>query len=401
MHSTEHTGGRDHINASPANCFQPASGQTVARGLPAWVYANAELTRLEIERVLRPSWQIAAHVSQLPRTGDYLTFELGPDSVIVLRDAAGAIRAFRNVCRHRGTRLLEGAGHCPGRITCPYHGWTYRYDGSLLATPARESFPDLKLEEHGLEPVRVEVTLGFVWVCLAGNPPPPSELWAPIQEELTPYRFDELVPTQPVYHEVWNVNWKIAMDNYLESYHVPIGHPGLNRLFTPDYEDQRGVPGIARGYSWMRSAPSSRWSERIYQKHVGKVTEPHLPEPNRRSWRFYSCLPNIGFDIMPEQIDFFQVLPLGHDRTLIRGAAFGLPDDRREMRLVRWLGNRINMQVNKEDQFLCERLQRGIADSAYKPGPLSSIEFWMLEFHDLLRERIPEVRLPDAPAHFA
>jgi phenylpropionate dioxygenase-like ring-hydroxylating dioxygenase large terminal subunit len=387
---------------SPAPRTAPAETTWTARSLPAWVYNYPELTRLEMERILKPSWQIACHVSQVAKPGDYVTFELGADSVIVLREGSGSIRALRNVCRHRGTRLLEGAGHCPGRITCPYHGWTYRYDGTLLATPARESFPDLNLREHSLDAVRVEVALGFVWVCLAADPPPPpSVVWAPFMEELAPYRLDELVLTQPLYLEEWNVDWKIAMDNYLESYHVPIGHPGLNRLFTPDYEDQRGAPGIARGYSWMREAPSSRWSERIYQKHVGAVTAPHLPEPQRRSWRFYSCLPNLGLDVMPEQLDFFQVLPHGPGRTVIRGAAFGLPDERREMRLIRWLGNRINMQVNKEDRLLCERLQRGINDTAYRPGPLSRIETWMLEFHDLLRARIPEVSLPAPPAHFA
>ncbi len=371
------------------------------RGLPAWVYAHPELTRLEIERILRPSWQIACHVSQIPKPGDYVTFELGTDSVIVLRDAAGTIRALRNVCRHRGTRLLEGMGTCHGRITCPYHGWTYRYDGSLLALPARDSFPDLDLSEHSLDGVRLEITLGFVFICLSGDPPPPSQVWAPIIDELAPYRFEELVPTQPMYFDEWNVDWKIAMDNYLESYHVPIGHPGLSRLFTPDYEDQHGVPGIARGFSWMREAPSPRWSERIYQKYVGAITEPYLPEENRRSWRFYSCLPNLGIDIQPEQVNFFQVLPQGPGKTVVRGAAFGHRDDRREMRLVRWLGNRINMQVNKEDKFLCERLQRGLADSGYRPGPLSRIESWMLEFHDLLRARIPEFRLPVPPASFS
>jgi phenylpropionate dioxygenase-like ring-hydroxylating dioxygenase large terminal subunit len=379
---------------------KPARAQP--RSMPAWVYTHPELTRLEYERILKPSWQIACHVSQIPAAGDYVTFELGGDSVIVLRDAGGTIRGLHNVCRHRGTRLLEGSGRCAGRITCPYHGWTYRYDGSLLATPARDSFPDLDLREHGLDGVRIELALGFVWVCLAAEPPPPpSAMWAPLMEELAPYRLEELVPTQPVYFEEWNVNWKIAMDNYLESYHVPIGHPGLNRMMRPDYEDQRGIPGIARGTSWLREAPSARWSERVYQKHVGAVTAPHLPEPERRCWRFYSCLPNLGLDIMPEQMDFFQVLPRGPNRTLIRGAAFGLPDARREMRLVRWLGNRINMQVNTEDRMLCERLQRGIADSHYRPGPLSEIETWMLEFHELLRARIPEVQLPSAPAHFS
>ena len=146
---------------------------------------------------------------------------------------------------------------------------------------------------------------------------------------------------------------------------------------------------------------AARWSERVYQRYVGEVTAAHLPERERRSWRFYSCLPNHGIDIFPEQMDFFQVLPRGPGKALIRSASFGLPDARREMRLIRWLGNRINMQVNNEDRQLCERLQRGIADSHYRPGPLSQIEHWMLEFHNLLRTRIPEVRLPSAPARFS
>ena len=377
------------------------SAPPLPRGLPAWVYDNSDMTRLELERILKPSWQIVCHVNSIPKAGDFVTFDLGPESVVALRDKAGAIRAYHNVCRHRGTRLLDGAGSCPGTITCPYHGWTYQYDGSLMATPVRESFPGLDRKEYGLKPVRVEIMLGFVFVCLAGDPPPPAQVWGQLLEEFAPYRFEDLVPITPIYHEEWAVDWKIAMDNYLESYHVPIGHPGLNRMFTPDYHDQRNVPGIARGISWLREQPSSRWSERVYQKHVARVTAPNLPEPNRRSWRFYSCLPNLGIDIMPEQVDFFQVLPRGPGKALIRGAAFGLPDDRREMRLMRYLGNRINMEVNGEDRWLCERLQRGLRSSSYTPGPLSEIETWMLEFHDFLRVRIPEIALLQPPAQFA
>jgi phenylpropionate dioxygenase-like ring-hydroxylating dioxygenase large terminal subunit len=104
---------------------------------------------------------------------------------------------------------------------------------------------------------------------------------------------------------------------------------------------------------------------------------------------------------MPEQVDFFQVLPNGPGRTTIRGAAFGVPDERREMKLVRYMGNKLNMQVNAEDKWLCERVQRGLKSGLYTPGPLSHLERWMHEFHDLLRERIPEVRLPSAPVRFA
>jgi phenylpropionate dioxygenase-like ring-hydroxylating dioxygenase large terminal subunit len=370
------------------------------RALPAWIYNHPEMTRLELERIIRPSWQIACHVSEIPKTGDFHTLDLGPDSIVVLRDRSQKVQAFHNVCRHRGARILDGGGHCHGTIVCPYHGWSYNYEGALLGVPGKESFPGLERSEYGLKRVHVEVVLGFVFVCLAANPPPLKERFAPFLEELAPYRFEEMVPLVPVSYDNWEVDWKVAMDNYLESYHVPIGHPGLNRMFTPDYEDQKAAMGIARGTSWLRDQPSSRWSERFYQKLVGPPIK-HLPETHSRCWRFYSMLPNLGIDVYPELMDFFQVLPRGPGKAVVRYAIYGLPDDRREMRVLRALSNRINNSVNNEDKFLCARVQRGLASPSYTPGPLSALERWMLEFHNLLRETIPEVRLPAAPARFA
>jgi phenylpropionate dioxygenase-like ring-hydroxylating dioxygenase large terminal subunit len=373
---------------------------SLPHALPAWVYNNADMTRLELERILLPSWQIVCHVNSIPKPGDFETMDLGPESIFVMRDRDGSIRAFHNVCRHRGARLLDGAGTCSATITCPYHGWSYRHDGSLIGMPVRESFPGLDRSAHGLRPVRVDTAFGFVFVCLTGDPPPVAKIWGKLAEEFLPYRCEEMVPLGPISSEVWNVDWKIAMDNYLESYHVPIGHPGLYRMFTPDYEDQASVPGIARGVSWLREQESPRWSEGLYQRLITKVAT-HLPDEQRRCWRFYSALPNLGIDVFPDQMDFFQVLPGGPGKCIIRGAVFGLPDARPEMRAVRYLSSRINTQVNNEDKWLCGRVQRGLASSSYRPGPLSQLERWMLEFHNLLRQKIPEVRLASAPKQFA
>jgi phenylpropionate dioxygenase-like ring-hydroxylating dioxygenase large terminal subunit len=388
------------MNSLPATTLDSDAFAGQPHALPAWVYSHPDLTRLEIERVLMPSWQIVCHVNSIPRAGDYQTLDVGPESILVLRDRDGSIRAFHNVCRHRGARLLDGSGNCPATITCPYHGWSYRQDGSLIGVPMRESFPSLDRATHGLRPVRVDSALGFVFVCLAGDPPPVASTWGKLTQELAPYRFEEMVPLTPITTDVWDVDWKIAMDNYLESYHVPIGHPGLYRMFTPDYDDVASVPGVARGVSWMRDQPSSRWSERLYQKLVGGAVT-HLPESLRRCWRFYSALPNLGIDVFPDQMDFFQLLPGGPGKCLVRGAIFGLPDESREIRAVRYLSNRINTQVNFEDKWLCQRVQRGLASSSYKPGPLSRLEVYMHEFHNMLRERIPEFRLANAPRQFA
>jgi phenylpropionate dioxygenase-like ring-hydroxylating dioxygenase large terminal subunit len=123
----------------------------------------------------------------------------------------------------------------------------------------------------------------------------------------------------------------------------------------------------------------------------------HLPEANRRCWRFYSMLPNLGIDLYPDQMDFFQVLPRGPGKCRIRGGTYALPDARREMRVLRYLNARINRQVQREDDHLCARVQRGLASSFYQPGPLSTHEICVLQFHDLIRARIPEVLQPAPP----
>jgi phenylpropionate dioxygenase-like ring-hydroxylating dioxygenase large terminal subunit len=320
--------------------------------------------------------------------------------VVAVRTAQGTIRAFHNVCRHRGARILDGAGNCPGAITCPYHGWSYKLSGELIGMPVRESFPGLDRSQFALKPVTSQVMFGFVFVTLSNFPPPLEKIWGTCAEEFAPHHFEDMVPLGPLYTEEWDCDWKIAMDNYLESYHVPIGHPGLFRMFTPDYEDQLNLPtGVARGISWFRERLSPRWSERMYQQWVGRVTE-NLPESHRRRWSFYSMLPNLGIDVFPDQMDFFQVLPRGPGKCVIRGGSFALPDERREMKIVRYLASRINRQVQREDAFLCRRVQEGLASGSYEPGPLSRLENCMLEFHDLLREKIPEARFPSAPARF-
>ena len=387
-----------NATARPVEAMPP----TLVRALPAWVYNHPEMSRLEYERILRPSWQLVCHVSAVARQGDYVAIEIGRESIVVLKGSAGEIRAFHNVCRHRGARILQGAGNCPGAITCPYHGWSYKLTGELLGMPNRETFPPLDRSQLGLKPVRMQVFSGFVFVCLAGDELPSLEkIWGEIGTEFVAHHFERMQPLAPLYVEHWDCDWKVAMDNYLESYHVPIGHPGLFRMLTPDFDDQSSTDGgVARGASWLRERPSSRWSERMYQKMIGGLAQ-HLPEQDRKRWSFYSMLPNLGIDVFPDQMDFFQVLPRGPGKCTIRGQVFGLPDARREMRIVRYLNARINRQVQREDEFLRTRVQQGLASPSYEPGPLSSIENWMLESHELLRARIPEARLASAPARFA
>lgn len=373
-----------------------APADLAARSLPAWTYRDAEFFEREKQAIFRNAWHLVCHSSDIPRAGDFQTFEFLGESVVVLRAGEGAVRAFHNVCRHRGARLLDGpSGHCGARITCPYHAWTYALDGRLIGVPQRDNFPGLDTGQHGLRPLEHEVYMGFVFVRFAPGLPSVREMAAPYEHELSAYRFEELVPLGRVAHRRRAVNWKNVADNYSDGLHINVAHPGLTRLFGRGYGIE-AQPWIDRMWGILRDTPSSNWSERLYQRLL--PVNAALPPERQRLWTYFKLWPNVAFDIYPDQVDFMQFLPLSPGETLIREIAYAHPDTRREMRAARYLNWRINRRVSLEDQALVERVQAGMASSSYIAGPLSTGEVCLRSFAQRLRTLIPESRLPHPPA---
>ena len=371
--------------------------QEPATGLPAWTYRNAELLDLEYRDVILPSWQFACHVNEVKAPGDYVTFDLGRDSVIVMRDAEGGLRAFKNVCRHRGARLLDGSGSCRSAIVCPYHGWSYALDGALSGVPNKTCFPGLDKEEHGLHRIDLEVFCGLVFVRIAGKGPSLKEMWGDYAELIAPYGIEEMEPLGASWSETWNCNWKVAVDNNLENYHVPIGHPGYHRMLDNDLQGFMNAYGVSGSKSVLREKPSRNWVERFYQELAPDVLD-HLDEETRRTWFFFSMPPNIGIDIYPDSFDVFQILPLDAETCLARACIYAPPDSGRKERLLQYLNQRINRQVGYEDQELCERVHQGLAAHGYEPGPLATLESGVRDFHDRIRTAVPVVTLDEEPS---
>ena len=140
--------------------------------LPGWVYHDPDYFQVEMARVIRPAWQIVCHESDIPDAGDWRTLELLGESVLVIRGRGRSVaRAFANVCRHRGSRLVDGDAGCAKRLTCPYHAWTYAADGRLIGVPDREDYPGLDPSRLGLIPVEMEAWRGFLFVRLEGGGP--------------------------------------------------------------------------------------------------------------------------------------------------------------------------------------------------------------------------------------
>ncbi len=366
-----------------------------ALGLPGWIYSDPEFFEAEKDAVFRRSWQIVCHESDIPQAGDFQTLDILGEMIFVVRGEDGRARAFHNVCRHRASRLLDGAqGNCGARINCPYHAWSYGLTGRLTGVPHRESFPAFNAAAHGLVPVEHETCLGFIFIRLQSGWPSVREMLAPVMGELEHYRFEDLKAQGRVTLRSRSVNWKNVSDNYSDSLHITVGHPGLTRLFGSGY-GLTAHPWVDKMWGALRDRPSENWSERRYQTLLPDVE--HLPPERRRLWSYFKLWPNTAFDIYPDQIDFMQFIPVGPNETLLREIAYVVPDERREMRAARYLNWRINRRVSIEDKVLIERVQAGMGSSSYSVGPLSDNEVSLKSFARRVRELIPESLQERAP----
>ena len=368
-----------------------AAADSAGLSLPGWIYHDREFFELEKEAIFRNSWQVVCHVSDVPRPGDYHSFDFLGESVIVVRGDHGEVRGFHNVCRHRASRLLEGPkGHCGKRITCGYHAWTYALDGRLIGVPQRDAFKGLDVSRHGLAPLDLEVFMGFIFVRFAPGLPSVREMAAPYSNELAAYRMEELVPHGRVSLRPRAVNWKNVADNFSDGLHINVAHPGLTRLFGQSYAIE-AQPWIDKMSGTLRDVPSSNWSERLYQQVLPPID--YLPPERQRLWTYFKLWPNVAFDIYPEQIDFMQFLPISPTETLVREIVYVHPDNRREMHAARYLNWRINRRVSLEDKILIERVQAGMTSSSYTVGPLNDNEVCLRSFARRMRSLIPESRL--------
>ncbi len=377
----------------PAAAVDPAIRLTLA----AWAYHSEEFHALEREQLFEPSWQVACHASEVPQTGDFVSFEFFGRRGFVVRDGEGTLRAFHNVCAHRAHAVVSGErGKCGKFLTCMYHGWTYHLDGRNRSVSAPDSFPKFDRSKFGLKPIELEVFMGMVFVRFRGGEPSVAERMAPHAAELAHYKMDQMVPLDEPWSRELEIDWKNVVENYVEDYHFPIGHPGLSALMEAQYDREVFPGGTMRLSHRMREKPLKSWSAERYAKFLPVIE--HLPEDLRRRWTYFGLFPNVYFDIYPEWLDYFQVLPLAAGRTLIRARSFGFPDERREMKAARFLCARLNTRVQAEDEVLTRSVQQGLESGAYSQGILSDKEIVLAGFQDWIRERLPVTRLAVAPA---
>ncbi|MBI2718098.1 MAG: aromatic ring-hydroxylating dioxygenase subunit alpha [Rhizobiales bacterium] len=383
--------------------MQIATGKQVSndwdrRGLPAWTYHNANLLELEKTELFLGRWQIAGHINDVPAIGDYLTFDVCDDRAVIVRGDDGVIRAFHNLCRHRGSRVAVGdTGHCKNALVCPFHGWVYNLDGTLRGAARPNSYAALDRSKMGLRPIEMEVWMGFIFVRFRKGPQPSvAEHLARFESELAPYRPAEMVPTGKMWKNTLPVNWKSVRDVDNEGYHVPMAHPALQDLYGPTYHDIDYPDGLNCAKGYFVSHGGRRWTVRNYLKLAGGLD--WLPEDRRKVWAYYGLFPNSVIIATPETVQFYQELPMAVDRALVRGMIYRRPDEAREQKLARYLSYRIDRETYEEDTQLSIWSNESMKSSAFEGFYLSDLERGVRTHHDRLRQILPVVTLDQAPA---
>ncbi len=369
------------------------------RGLPGWTYFNPELLELEKEALFRRRWQLACHVGDVPQPGDYITFDVAEERALILRGRDGVLRAFHNLCRHRGSRVVaDERGSCTGALLCPYHGWAYNLDGTLRGAAQPQSFPPLDPVEWGLKPIEMEIWQGFVFVRFKpSDQPSVAEILARFEPEVALYRPEDMRPAQPVqWGDETAVNWKSVRDVDNEGYHVPMAHPGLQDLYGRGYRDEPYIDGASRTVGQFNPGTGSLWSVRAYRSVLPEAT--WLPESHRSLWLYIGLFPNAVMAFYPDSIMFYQEFPDGVGNTRLRGAVYRHADESRELRAARYLSGRIDALTAAEDQMLTIWSCEATRSSGYDGILLSDLEYGVKTYHDHLRAILPVVNLAEEPA---
>jgi len=353
-------------------------------------YTDPAVFALEQERIFEQMWFCAVRAADLDAPGRFQTVQVGRESILVTRTRTGAVKAFFNVCRHRGVQLCaEESGTHRRTIQCMYHAWTYDLDGRLVAAPNLTKMPDVGREEYGLKTVHVREWLGYVWVCLAEDPPSfEADVEGAVVERLgdlgllDAYGVESLGVGRRITYDV-KANWKLIIENFMECYHCATIHPELTEVlpeFADGYAAQYFVGHGAEFGADVRgfTVDGSEGFERIAT----------ISEEQDRRYYAITLKPTVFVNLVPDHVIVHRMFPTAHDRTTVvcdwlytRDVVDSGRDVERSVELFH--------RVNEQDFEACERCQPGMSSRVYRDGGvLVPSEHHIGAFHAWVEQRL-------------
>jgi choline monooxygenase len=351
-----------------------------ARAMPPSVYTSPEFLAREIETIFSKEWICVGRASRLADTGDYLTYELAGQPIVVLRDQEGHLRAFSNVCLHRMSTLLEGSGN-KRAIVCPYHAWTYGLDGRLRGAPFMNETTGFCKDDYVLPSIRCEEWLGWIYLTLDQDHPSVASALRPLEHMIAKYEMENYVECFREAH-VWDTNWKVLAENFMESYHLPVchantvgGHSKLKEMECP--------PGLAAfNYHWITKEASLP----IGNAHPDNT---RLEGRWRKTTALLALYPSHLITLTPGYFWYLSLHPKGTAQVAMvfgGGLSQEFMSDPRADEYVATLKKLLD-EVNVEDRGCTEKVFRGLSASAARAGHLSYLERPIYDFMHYIADR--------------
>ena len=368
----------------------PALPASLRGTLPGRYYTDPTIFAAEQALIFETGWFCAVLAADLTKAGDFETVQIGRESVIVARGRDGGVNAYLNVCRHRGARICtEDKGSVRRSFQCPYHAWTYGLDGKLISAPNIGEMPDIDRVEYGLHRVHVREWLGYVWLCLAEEPPSfedtvigdvTARLGSP--DAIVGYQVADLALGRRISYDV-KANWKQIVENFMECYHCGTIHPELTEVL-PEFAN-----GLAAQYFVGHGA---EFGEDVagftVDGSAGLERIPGVGDDQDRRYYAITVRPQVFINLVPDHVVFHRMFPLTAERTLVRCDWLYLPevvdsgaDIDRSVELFH--------RVNQQDFDACERCQVSMDSRSYaRGGVLVPSEHHIGEFHDWVAQRV-------------
>jgi choline monooxygenase len=344
-----------------------------ASTIPSRCYTEPAFLALEEERVFGRTWQLVGRTAQVASGGEFFTAEIGPESIVVLRDGE-QLRGFHNICLHRAGPVAHGCGKRQ-TLQCRYHGWTYSLNGQLLRAPEMEGSSGFRASDFRLLPVQVAAFGPLVFANLDPAAPSLAHFLGDIPERAARFRVDDM---RWVMRKAWTIdcNWKVYVDNYLEGYHIPVVHPSLNKEID---------------YGAYRVEPHRYWSlQHAPLRAVGgeEQSRTYVPSEPGEQAQYYWLFPNVMLNVYQGQMQTNVVLPLGHDRCEVVFEWYSATPPADPAADAQWAKLvAFSDEIQDEDIGICAQVQKNLKSRAYDRGRYSALrEVGVHHFHSLLHE---------------
>ena len=355
-----------------------------ARAMPPSVYTSEDFLALETSSIFANEWFCVGRADALANSGDYVTLDLANQPIIVLRDKEGVLKAMSNVCRHRMSTLLEGRGNTRS-IVCPYHAWTYNLDGSLRGAPAMDQNEGFCKSDYRLPDVRCEEWLGWAFVTLNPDVPPVARQLSKVEDLVGDYDMANYSETFFETH-LWDTNWKVLAENFMESYHLPVCHAGtigglskLDEMICPPGEDAFNYHTILK--------------DETLKIAMAHPSNQRMEGDRRRTTYLLAIYPSLLITLTPGYFWYLTLHPHGVGRVKI-GFGGGMsndyandPDAQDNFKKLKTLLD----DVNVEDKGCTEKVYRGLCSQAATPGHLSHLERPNYDFAQYINARMQAV----------